>query len=177
MNEIFEILKFILPSVIVLFTAYYLIKTFLENENKKRMVELKMNKQSNNQKYIIPIRLQAYERIILLLERISLKNLILRVSEPNMTVFQLQQAMIHSIREEYEHNLSQQLYISLQSWQLVKNTKDDLINTIDRCASVVDKNANANELAKIIFEYLSGLEKLPVEAAIDVIKSEIQELF
>lgn len=59
MNEIFEILKYTLPSVIVLFTAYYLIKTFLENDYKKRMLDLKATNQSNNQRFITPVRLQA----------------------------------------------------------------------------------------------------------------------
>lgn len=177
MNQIFEILKYTLPSIIVLFTAYFLIKTFLENENKKKMLEMKMNNQSNNQRFITPVRLQAYERIVLFLERISLNSLLLRVSEPNMNVAQLQTAMIVAIREEYEHNLSQQLYISAQAWQIVKNAKDDLINVINNASGNLDKNANSSELAKVIFELIASVEKLPVEVAIELVKNEIYQEF
>lgn len=177
MNQIFEILKYTLPSIIVLFTAYFLIKTFLENENKKKMLEMKMNNQSNNQRFITPIRLQAYERIVLFLERISPNSLLLRVSEPNMNVAQLQTAMIVAIREEYEHNLSQQLYISAQAWQIVKNAKDDLINVINNASGNLDKNANSAELAKVIFELIASVEKLPVEVAIELVKNEIYQEF
>lgn len=177
MYQIFEILKYTLPSIIVLFTAYFLIKTFLENENKKKVLEMKMNNQNNNQRFITPVRLQAYERIILFLERISPNSLLLRVSEPNMNVAQLQAAMVIAIREEYEHNLSQQLYISSQAWKIVKNAKDDLINVINNASSNLDKNADSAELAKVIFELIASVEKLPVDVAIELVKNEIYQEF
>ncbi len=177
MNEFLEILKYTLPSIVVLFTSYYLIRTFLENDNKKKMLEMRMNNQANNQHLITPIRLQAYERIVLFLERISPNSLVIRINEPNMTVAQLQTALIITIRQEYEHNLSQQLYISSKAWQLVKNAKDDLISVISNTASNIDKTANSTELAKVIFELTSSVEKLPTEIAIEYVKAEIHELF
>lgn len=177
MIAILEILKYILPSIIVLFTSYYLIKAFLENDNKKRMLELRMNNQANNQQFITPVRLQAYERIVLFLERISPNNLLLRVSEPNMNVMELQTAMIMAIRQEYEHNLSQQLYISSKAWQIVKNSKDDLINVISNVTANLDKTSSSNELAKAMFELTASVEKLPIEIAIEIVKNEIQEQF
>ncbi len=177
MNEILEILKYVLPSLVVFAATYYLIKQFLENDNRKRMLELKMNNQANNQRFITPIRLQAYERIILFMERISPNSLIIRVSTPNMNVMQMQTAMIKAIREEYEHNLSQQLYISRQSWDLVKTAKEELVKLINNAAASVDGNANCTELAKVIFEISAKVEKLPVEIALDFVKTEIQEQF
>jgi hypothetical protein len=177
MNSILEILKYILPSIVVFLTAYYFLKQFLENEHKKRMLELKMKSQSNNQGFITPIRLQAYERIVLFMERISPGSLILRVSEPNMNAIQMQTALIKDIRDEYEHNLSQQIYISQRSWELVKNAKDEMIQLISNAAVKVDKNANCTELAKEIFGLISNVEKLPVDFAIDYVKTEIQTQF
>jgi len=177
MSEILEILKYILPSIIVFATAYYIFKQFLENDSKKRLLEMKMNNRAGNQQFVTPIRLQAYERIVLFLERISPNSLVLRVSEPNMNVMQLQSAMIMAIRLEYEHNLSQQLYISSKSWQIVKNAKEDLINVISNVAANIDKTADSAELAKAIFELTASVEKLPIEIAIEIIKDEIQDLF
>ncbi len=177
LSSILEILKYVLPSVVVFFTAIYLIKQFLENDNKKRMLEMKINNQANNQRFITPIRLQAYERIVLFMERISPNSLIIRVSTPSMTSMQMQTAMIKVIREEYEHNLSQQLYISRQSWDLVKTAKEELVKLINNAAASIDGNANCTELAKVIFEISAKAEKLPVEIALDFVKTEIQEQF
>ena len=94
-----------------------------------------------------------------------------------MNVAQLQTAMIVAIREEYEHNLSQQLYISAQAWQIVKNAKDDLINVINNASGNLNKNANSAELAKVIFELIASVEKLPVEVAIELVKNEIYQEF
>ena len=78
MEDILDILKYILPSGIVFATAYFLLKAFIDNDNRKKLIEIK----TNNQALINPIRLQAYERIILLLERISPGSLIMRVAQP-----------------------------------------------------------------------------------------------
>ncbi len=177
MSEILEILKYILPSIVVFAAAYFILKQFLENDSRKRLLEMKMNNRAGNQQFVTPIRLQAYERIVLFLERISPNSLVLRVSEPNMNVMQLQSAMIMAIRLEYEHNLSQQLYISSKSWQIVKNAKEDLINVISNVATNIDKTADSSELAKAIFELTASVEKLPIEIAIEIIKDEIQDLF
>jgi hypothetical protein len=177
MNSILEILKYVLPSVVVFFTANYILRQFLENEHKKRMLELKMKNQSNNQGFITPIRLQAYERIVLFMERISPASLILRVSEPNMNAMQMQTALIKAIRDEYEHNLSQQIYISQRSWELVKNAKDEMVKLISNAAATVDGTASYTELAKVIFELSSAVEKLPLDFAIDYVKTEIQSQF
>ncbi len=177
LNNILEILKYVLPSLVVFATAFYLIRQFLENDNRKRMLELKMNNLSNNQRYITPIRMQAYERIILFMERISPSSLIIRVSLPNMSAKQMQTAMIKTIREEYEYNLSQQLYISQKSWNLVKNAKEELVILINDAAGNINEDAKSTELARMIFEMSSTIEKLPVEIALEYVKNEIQQEF
>jgi|DewCreStandDraft_4_1066084.scaffolds.fasta_scaffold78544_2 hypothetical protein len=174
MSTLLEILKYILPSMVVMGTSYFLIKQFLENDNRKKLIELKLNNQSQSQKFIIPVRLQAYERIILFLERITPENLIIRVSQPGMDVLALHTTLIKTIRDEYEHNLSQQLYLSPKSWQLVKNVKDELVKLINEAASQSDSNAESTELAKNIFILTS---QLPIDKVIESLKNEIQEYF
>ena len=175
--EILEILKYILPSLVVFATAYYLIKQFIESEHRNRLIEMKMNNQAINQKFVTPIRLQAYERVILLLERISPNSLILRENIPGMNVMQLQSTLVKAIRDEYEHNLSQQVYISKQAWELVKTSKDELVKLINNAAANVESNAPSTELARVVFEIIVQTDKLPVDIAIEMIKNEIQDTF
>ena len=117
MIELLEILKYVLPSLVVLAAAYYLLKLFLDNEQNKRLSDIKMA----GYKIITPIRLQAYERLVLFIERISPESLVMRVHKPELSAMQMQTNLIQTIREEFEHNLSQQVYVSSQAWELVRN--------------------------------------------------------
>src|ERR1700722_5013050 len=107
MNETFwiNVLQALLPAGLVLGAVYMLLKKFFDNEERRRFYELK----ANNQKISLPIRLQAYERMALLLERLSVNNLIVRVKKTGMSAADLQAALINEIRAEYDHNLSQQI--------------------------------------------------------------------
>ena len=89
----------------------------------------------------------------------------------------MQTALIKAIRDEYEHNLSQQIYISQRSWELVKNAKDEMVQMISNAAAKVDGKAPCTDLAKVIFELVSATEKLPVDFAIEYVKTEIQSQF
>ena len=129
------------------------------------------------QKIILPLRLQAYERIILFLERISPNNLIMRLNKPEMSSIQLQSALIKTIREEFEYNLSQQLYISFKGWEVVKNAKEETIKLINVASGKIPETASAGELVKIIFDVALEKDRLPVDVAIDEIKKEIQKVF
>ncbi len=173
MEDILDILKYILPSGIVFATAYFLLKAFIDNDNRKKLIEIK----TNNQALINPIRLQAYERIILLLERISPGSLIMRVAQPNMTAFQFQTALIQTIRDEFEHNLSQQIYISSNAWELTRNAKEEMIKLVNIAASRLNDNATATDLGSIIFELSMQKDKLPLNQAIEFTKKEVRQLF
>ena len=173
MEDILDILKYILPSGIVFATAYFLLKAFIDNDNRKKLIEIK----TNNQALINPIRLQAYERIILLLERISPGSLIIRVAQPNMTAFQFQTALIQTIRDEFEHNLSQQIYISSNAWELTRNAKEEMIKLVNIAASRLNDNATATDLGSIIFELSMQKDKLPLNQAIEFTKKEVRQLF
>ena len=173
MEDILDILKYILPSGIVFATAYFLLKAFIDNDNRKKLIEIK----TNNQALINPIRLQAYERIILLLERISPGSLIMRIAQPNMTAFQFQTALIQTIRDEFEHNLSQQIYISSNAWELTRNAKEEMIKLVNIAASRLNDNATATDLGSIIFELSMQKDKLPLNQAIEFTKKEVRQLF
>ncbi len=162
-----------LTALIIGAVVYFLVKAFLDKENKNRQLEVI----SNGKKQILPVRLQAYERIVLFLERISPENMILRVSKPGMDAFQLQTELISTIRLEFEHNLSQQLYISSTGWDLVKTAKEDLISTINSAASQLGQNADSAQLAGKIFELYGKKKNNPINIALEHLKDEVRKLF
>lgn len=173
MEDLLDILKYILPSLVVFGTAFFILRAFLQNGTHKKLLELKLT----NQNVISPIRLQAYERVTLLLERISPSSLILRIAEPGMTASQLQTALIQNIRDEFEHNLSQQIYISSQAWDLTRNAKEEMIKLVNLAASRLNDNASATDLGSVILELSMTQNKLPLNTAIDYIKKEVRQLY
>ena len=126
---------------------------------------------------ILPLRLQACERFVLFLERIHPSNLVMRLSSPDLTAAQLQLLLVRTIREEFEYNLSQQLYVSQNSWELIKNAKEETIAMVNNASSGLDENAMSSALVKKIFDLAVTRGKLPVETALDEIKSELRKMF
>ncbi len=173
MSEILEILKYLLPSLVVFFTVYYLVRKYFESEGKK----LQHQRILNNQNLITPLRLQAYERIVIFLERIAPESLIMRVNKPGYTCKQLQTEMLNTIRSEFEHNLSQQIYISPTAWEMLKAARAQTIQLINSTADKVNNDSPSINLSKAILEKLVESEKEPCANAIKMIKKEIGELF
>lgn len=173
MELFFDILKITIPAGIVFATAYFILKAYLSSNLKQREVELKVE----NQKMVTPVRLQAYERLILLVERTHPEQLITRVYSPSMNVERFQQALLATVRAEYEHNMSQQIYISDKTWQAIKNSKESIVQIINTMASNLKPDAPAIELSKAIVNALVTLDNSPTAAALKMIKLEVQTFF
>lgn len=174
MEALIEILKIILPAAAVFFAAFFLVNRFLDNEQKRREFELK----KASQNMITPQKIQAYERIVIFLERINPNNLVIRVNKHGMNSRQLHQELVHAIKSEYEHNISQQIFMSHNSWELVKTAKEEIVKLINISASKVSGDAPSNELAMMVLNIAAGVEKkLPHEIALEYIKKEIAQLF
>jgi hypothetical protein len=171
MTELISAIRYIIPSVIVFFTAWFILKEFFKQEERKQHLKLLEEKQ----KISLPIRLQAYERVVLFLERISPGNLVMRIHKPNLGVKQFQQTLIHTIRQEYDHNLSQQLYLSAEAWEKVKGAKEEMIRQINIAAARLDEKATSTDLSNIIFEM--SVDKLATRIALDFVKAEARKLF
>ena len=173
MEDFLDILKYILPSLVVFATAFFILRAFLQNGTHKKLLELKLH----NQNVITPIRLQAYERVILLLERISPSSLIIRIALPGMSASQLQVLLVQNIRDEFEHNLSQQIYISPTAWDLTRNAKEEMIKLVNLASTRLNDNATATDLGSVILELSMTQDRLPVNAAIDYIKKEVRQMY
>jgi hypothetical protein len=170
---IIELLKYTIPALIVFLTAYLILNKLISNEDKRRKVETILN----NQKMLLPIRLQAYERMILMLERLSPQSLVIRTQKPNMTNQDLQSALLKSIRSEFEHNMAHQLYISDAAWEIIKSSKENLIRLINQNAISLKPDGPAIQLSKYILEKILDSDKDPLQKAILYLKTEIRTLF
>lgn len=102
----------------------------------------------------LKLRLQAYERITLLTERISLQNLLSRVNNSGLSCRQMQISLIDSIKQEYDYNMSQQIYVSPEVWRAVNNLKEQNIYVVNQLASALPAHATAMDLNKHIIDYL-----------------------
>lgn len=168
-----DLIKILLPAAIVLYAMYLTVKAFLNKDFEKKLVEIKLK----NTEQILPLRLQAYERMCLFLERITPQNLVVRVNNPNYNNYSFQQQLIAEIREEFNHNLSQQLYMSDQAWALVKNAMDEIIALINITAKELPPDGKSIELAKGILDNYLKNNQYPTENALKYLKNEIRQVF
>jgi hypothetical protein len=171
--EIYSILKYTIPALIVFVASFLIMKKFFDNEYRKQLFELK----KASMKTITPIRLQAYERAALFLERIDIENMIKRVNKPTMKADQLHLNLMNAIRSEYEHNLSQQIYMSNESWEAIQKAKDETLKLIHVAKAQVDNKATSLQLAQVIFTLAEEEKSSPSDKALLILKKEIKHLF
>ncbi|HBG71623.1 MAG: hypothetical protein A2W93_08270 [Bacteroidetes bacterium GWF2_43_63] len=143
-----DLAKIVLPALMVFLTAFFVLKSYLENEQKKKELDSRFEQK----RFSLPIRLQAYERLAMFLERINPESIVLRMNQPGMSAKELQAMLLQTIRMEYEHNLSQQVYVSNQAWDMVKNAKEDIIRIINTAGTTMQPNATAIDISTTIFE-------------------------
>jgi hypothetical protein len=170
---VIEMLKYIVPLVVVFAFIYFILNNYLEENFKLRSLDLKLQ----NQEAITPVRMQAYERVVVYLERISPSALIMRIHKTGMSSRLLHAEMIKSIRSEYDHNIAQQIYMSNASWELVKSAKEEMIKLINTSAHKVNENADGVELCKVLLDVTMNVEKLPTQIALEYVKKEIRQSF
>ncbi|MGC9343969.1 MAG: hypothetical protein ACP5E3_14800 [Bacteroidales bacterium] len=173
MADLLEILKYTLPAIVVFLTSFFILKLYLKNEEKKRKFELSMNQKDS----ILPLRLQAFERLILYLERISPDSLVMRFKNTRLSVVELQNELVNAVRTEFEHNLAQQTYVSIQAWEMIKAARGDTIKLINESAAELKAKDPGLNLSKRILEKAMELQKAPNYAAIQYLKKEVNDLF
>jgi hypothetical protein len=172
MEALIDILKITIPALLVFFTAWVLLRNMIKNDQNKRNHELILQ----NSRTVTPIKLQAYERIILFLERISLESLLVRVSSSDMSAQQLHSTLLNTIRNEFEHNLSQQIYMSQQAWEVVRNARSNMIKIINSEAEKIPAGSSGMVLSQKLLERIMELDQEPTRAAIDYVKNEIARM-
>ena len=154
---------------------YLLAKRYFDNQQKERLLQMKLDERQETLRVVTPIRLQAYERMALFLERISPNSLVLRCYQPGMDLKLLQGVMTKNIRDEWEHNLSQQVYLTSDLWTRIREAKDEMINLVNSAAVGLADTTDPTRLAASIFA--SAADRSPVDGALDAMHRELKELF
>ena len=172
MNLLFSVVILIITASSIILVVH----AFLKKQIQKEVIYLQSELRKRNQEYFLPMRLEAYQRAILLLERIHPNSLVMRVHNPGLSAKALQIEFIKSIREEYNHNVAQQLFISSEGWNMIKNSKEDIIKLINTAGDQMNSNSTGLELSSKIFEMLSKLNQLSSEISVEYLKKEFQEL-
>ena len=173
MDALIEFIKILVPASIVLYGAYLLVRMFIQKEIDLKKLEVR----GRSIETILPSRLQAYERMALFLERISPQNLLVRLSDTGMTSKEFHQLLLAEIRNEYNHNVSQQVYMSENVWNLIKNAKEELILSINDAAGEMRMESTSIDLSKKIFEKSINKQIDPIAHALTELKKEIQQTF
>ena len=173
MDVLLEILKYTLPALVVFLTVVIMLRAWSKNEEKRRKSEFNMHISDD----VLPVRLQAYERSILLMERISPDSLILRISRNDYSAQQLHKELLGTVTSEFDHNIAQQTYVSSEAWEKVKAAKNQVINLINDTAKEVKPEAAGTTLGKLILERTTELKTSPSQPAIEFLKKEVKTLF
>ena len=154
---------------------YCLVRRYFDNVQKERLLQMKIDERRETLKVVTPIRLQAYERMALFLERISPNSLVLRCWQPGMDLHLLQGVMTKNIRDEWEHNLSQQVYLSPAVWAHIREAKDEMVNLVNSAAVSLAESTDPTQLAASVFA--SAAQHSPTDTALELLHKEINELF
>ncbi len=173
MELVADLIKVLIPAGLVLWAMYLTISSFLKKEISQKELDIK----AESIKTLLPIRLQAYERMALFLERISPNNLLIRLSGRVATVAEFQQLMLIEIREEFSHNLSQQVYMSDEAWLTIKNAMNETVTLINLSAKDLAPEASALALSKQILEVVLAKNVIPSDDALKFIKQEMRDNF
>ena len=168
METFLEILKITLPAITVFLTVWFILKEFFNGQLQQKNLELRQNAANT----AVPLKLQAYERLILYCERIFLPNLVLRLRDDKLTNSDLRLALLITIQQEYEYNITQQLYTTAQLWEIIKLSRDNTLNIINLAYEKVNPKDNCQELINVLLEIAPQQEASGLQMAIQATKQE-----
>jgi len=173
MELFFEVLKYTIPALVVFATAYYLLKILLDERQRIDQAILR----NDAQKITLPLRLQAYERLTLLCDRAGVINTMFRVRAPGMKVRDLRATLMLAISQEFDHNTSQQLYVSDTLWRIIQFAKNDTLMLVTTAGSDLDPNGDAELLFNNLVEELEQQDPPTLQKALLAIRTEAGQLF
>lgn len=186
---VFQLVCYMLPAIAFFASAYiFTIKWYeiqrdkLKAQNALNLVAAKQQTTTSpavvndNKKLFFPMQVDAVQRVVLFLERIAPNNMIMRLNNPGLPARAFQQLLLENIRNEYEHNLAQQIFVSPDAWHLVKTSKEELVKIINMAATNLPSTATCIDLSRAIFEITAQLNNQPTDRAIMFLKAELNKL-
>jgi hypothetical protein len=172
-DYLLDILKFTLAGIGTVYAAFYLIKPHLDKTESLQLMELK--KTISNQ--TLPLRLQAYERIVLFIERVNPASMLLRLHSTGLSAAELHSIVANEIRNEFQHNITQQIYVSSRAWAVVNRVKDDTLSIVTNAVKALPETATGLDLSKTVLGHLSHLQDNPYDIALQIVKEDMEALF
>jgi hypothetical protein len=172
-NLLLDILKYTVAGIGIVYIAFYLFKPYLDKSNNLQLLDLK--KAINSQ--TLPLRLQAYERLVLFTDRINPANLLIRLHGSGYTAAELHSLIVADIRNEYQHNVTQQIYVSDHAWAVIKRVKEDTLSLVNNAVKALPETATGLDLGRFILNHLSRLEENPYDIATNLIRKDLEDLF
>jgi hypothetical protein len=166
--QVLEILKYIIPALVVFMTIYFMMKKHYQQQYNLKLLEYRQQEAKN----ILPLKLQAYERLSLFCERIRPDQLIFRLNSSQMKAGDLRTAILISVQKEYEHNLTQQIYVSDSLWKIITLAKNEVINSVTSTSTSSEQSSA--QLAEEIINGFQSLKINPLNQAQLAIKKEIE---
>lgn len=173
MEVLLDLFKILVPAALVLYAMYLIVKSFLDKELQKQVIATR----DKNTEIVLPVRLQAYERMVLFLERITPNNLLRRLNTADLSAREFQHVLVHEIREEFNHNLSQQVYMSDESWRSIRQAMEEVVALINRSADDLPEDARGIELNRLLLKRMVEEETDPTGRALKTVKDEIRSIF
>ena len=168
-----DVAKYFVSGMAVIGATYYIVKPHLERADKIQLLEFR--KTLSNQ--TLPLRLQAYERVVLFIDRVNPANMLIRLNGAAFSAAELHAMVMEDIRAEYQHNATQQIYVSSRAWGVVRRVKDDTMSIITNAVKGLPDNATGMELSRTVLMHLSALEDSPYEIALEVVRRDMEEFF
>lgn len=162
------VMSILAVTLIVSMAVYFLIKKYFDTQYALKVFE-------NQQKFSgqsMPLKLQAYERLIMLIERISIPQLISRLGTKNMRSEELVNALMIAVNQEYDFNINQQLYISDNLWKIISLTKDEVLAFVHKSTADIDPNAPALVASNALIKAYNNWNGNPLDTARQAIKNE-----
>jgi hypothetical protein len=172
-SYLLDILKFTLAGVGTVYVAFYLLKPYLDRAEKVQLADLKKTISGQT----LPLRFQAYERLVLFVERVNPANMLIRLHGANYSAHELHSLVVNEIRDEYQHNVTQQIYVSERAWNVVKRVKDDTMSVVTNAIKALPETATGLELSKTVLAHLASLQDNPYDIATSMIRKDMEELF
>jgi DNA helicase HerA-like ATPase len=160
-------------GIITCTVAYYFIKNDIQKYFSLKSFELKKEERA----HLLPLRLQAHERIIVFVERLNPSNLFIRLHQQGISAAELQSLILNEIRAEYQHNVTQQLYVNAITWNVIRKLKEDTLAMVNNAIAGMPAGATGVELSKKVLQHMGAVEENPYDLTLELIKRDIHQLF
>lgn len=171
-----ELLVVLAIVIVALASIIFLVLNFNKKINFSESLAVQGELRKQRQEFFLSHRMEAYQRAILYMERIHPVTIVMRMNQQQLNAVLFQSMLLKAIRDEYDHNVAQQMFISPNAWHLLKNAKEETVKLINVGASELPADASSSDLAKAIITLTADINPLPSEIAIDALKAEFQQL-